>query len=106
MTVNIKQFESEWMGKRVTFARRLERYREGDRATWTPVKEPGAGWVVGVRWPQTGEFGPNAPGPEAVWLWQTEEAFPAALVATGARTKHVLVPLDALEAAGQGGGNV
>ena len=103
--MNITDFETKWMGRRVMVPTRLVRVQEGALSasgrwlgvdkTWVEHKEEVAGWVVGVRWLTSGRS--VHIGYEEGYAWrQTGGSIPAALIATSARTKPIHVPLATL----------
>ena len=100
--MNIKDFERDWMGKRVTFACCLRRTTVSKTESscdvrfkqWDLTQRSGAGWVTGVRWVANGRM--DWVGEDEGWAWTTESSQPAAMVVTSAMIKPLFVPIESL----------
>ncbi len=98
----IKDFEEQWMGRRVRYTQRLVRSERRDPVRrhcivkrWSTVEDAGLGWVVGGRGLQNGVSAHI--DYEAGWAWeQTAPPTPAVMVATGAAKRPIMVPIESL----------
>lgn len=102
--MKLKDFAAKWMGKVVTFDRKLVRDEKLDKGMninhWQEEAcVATSGWVVGVRWLQQGyrDF-----EPEYGHTWTpTGKSTPAVLVVPWPTMKGVPVPLEALTLGGE-----
>ena len=101
MTINIKEFEKNWMGKRIFSPTRLIRQCIYDPTTsrdlliWVEEPTPVEGWVVGISFKQDGYiiYYSNSYEEPGSTEWKCTGVVTAVMVAESCRKKAVAIPV-------------